>query len=155
MKRIGVAVIAAGLAMGGCRTTYQFSGMLRYDNLMTQGRAEESTRAAREQLLERAAQHGLEPVSESGSVLTFRMRAPRYVVTLEDGSTEERFDPRIVRVEARLDNRIGEDVYRYFCWVEGREPAVFTDDDRARFGLALLAVREIFETPISTNLLGE
>ncbi|MBZ0172310.1 MAG: hypothetical protein K8E66_08025 [Phycisphaerales bacterium] len=155
MKRLGMtAATGLVLAMSGCTPTYQFSGMLRYDNLMTRPVTVASTAAAREQVLARAAAHGLEPMHTTQTVLVFRMQAPGYVVTLEDGTTEERFDPRVVHVEARLDNRIGQNVYRYYCWIDGSEPVHFDDEDRARFGLALLAVREIFETPIETDLLG-
>ena len=150
MAVLGVSCVA----LTGCQPTHQFGGMLRYDNLMTKAASREATAAAREQLLARAAEFGLEPVHAGESRLVFRMRAPGYVVELEDGTTEERVDPRVVVVEARLDNRVGQDVYRYFCRVEGDEPRLFDDGDRARFGLALLAVREIFETPIETELLG-
>lgn len=149
------AAVGLCLALGACAPTYQFSGMLRYDNLMVRPAAEASARAARQQVLSAASSHGLEPVHTDDSLLVYRMQAPSYVVTLGDGTTEERVDPRVVRVEARLDNRLGRGVYRYYCWVEGEEPAVFTNEDRARFGLALLAVREIFETPIRTDLLGD
>lgn len=151
---VACAGLLAAVLVGGCTPTYQFSGMLRYDNLMARPVALEANRSARGQLLERAASIGLEPVRTDPTRLVFRMRAPDYVVTLDDGSTEQRFDRRVVHVEARLDHRVGQDVYRYFCWVEGAEPAVFTDADRARFGLALLAVRELMETPIHTEFLG-
>ena len=155
MRNKGMAsAIGFALALGACAPTYQFTGALRYDNLMARPAAERASADARRQLLDRAAVHGLEPVSTDDDLLVYRMQAPSYVVTLDDGTTEERVDPRVVRVEARLDNRLGRGVYRYYCWVEGDEPAVFSDEDRARFGLALLAVREIFETPIRTDLLG-
>lgn len=148
------AGLLAAVLAGGCTPTYQFSGMLRYDNLMTRPVAREANRTAREELIERAASLGLEPVRTDLTRLVFRMRAPDYVVTLDDGSTEQRIDHRVVHVEARLDQRVGQDVYRYFCWVEGNEPAVFSDQNRARFGMALLAVRELMETPIHTEFLG-
>ncbi len=155
MRTTGMtAMIGFVLALGACAPTYQFTGALRYDNLMPRPAAERAAADARRQLLERASAHGLEPVHTDDNLLIYRMQAPTYVVTLGDGTTEERVDPRVVRVEARLDDRLGRGVYRYYCWVEGDEPAVFTDEDRARFGLALLAVREIFETPIETDLLG-
>jgi hypothetical protein len=157
VNRSGVWIVVAGLGAGllaGCHPTQQFSGMLRYDNLLKGERARQATINAREQLIARAAAHGLEPVSQNASRIVFRMQAPRFTVTLDDGTTEERVDTRIVHIEARLDNRVGQDVYRYYCWIEGGEPGAFGDEDRARFGLALLALREIFETPIAIEILG-
>lgn len=157
MKHTGKWIVVAGLGAGllaGCQPTQQFSGMMRYDNLLKGERAREATVNAREQLKARAADFGLVPISESSGRLIYRMQAPRFTVTLDDGTTEERVDTRIVHIEARVDNRVGQDVYRYFCWVEGGEPGAFNDEHRARFGLALLALREIFETPIAIGLGG-
>lgn len=157
MKRTGMWIVAAGLGAGllaGCHPTHQFSGMLRYDNLLKGERAREATANAREQLIARAAAHGLEPLSQNSGRIVFRMQAPTFTVTLDDGTTEERIDTRLVHIEARLDNSLGREVYRYYCWVEGGEPGAFNDEHRARFGLALLALREIFETPIAIEILG-
>ena len=86
--------------------------------------------------------------------MTFVAQAPTYSVTQPDGEIEERHDPRIVKVDVTLDEHVGHNTYRYYCSVEGSEPVHFTDADRSRFGLALLAVREIFEKPIATDFLG-
>jgi len=158
MTRTGVilgcaALLAAGLA--GCQPTSQFSGMLRYGNLMRGPEAEQATEAAREQLLARARVHGLEPTVAMRDRLVFKTQAPRYVVTLDDGTTEERIDPRVVHIRVDLDRVVGKHVYRYTCRVEGREPPAFSAENRARFGLALLALREVLETPIETELLGD
>jgi hypothetical protein len=154
VMRMGASALVAGLLIGGCTPTPQFSGMMRYGNLMAKPRAHEATAGAREQILARAAAHGIDPVHQSRDRLIFRIQAPRYLVTLEDGTAQERVDPRVVRVEVRFDARTGQDVYRYECIVEGAEPPVFSDEDRARFGLAMLALREILETPIETDILG-
>jgi hypothetical protein len=158
MRKLGITFVCAGVLAAtlctGCARTQQFSGMLRYGNLMSDARAEMATEGAREQLLARAAELGVDPDYADENEIIFRMEAPDYVVELEDGSTERRPDPRIVHAEVKLDKRIGQTVYRYYCWIEGAEPAVFTEEDRARFGLALLALREMLETPIRSDFLG-
>ena len=146
------AALAAGLI--GCTTTHQFSGQLRYGNLMTDAIAQDATAAARQQLIELADAYGLEARYIGDSRMTFVAQAPTYSVTQPDGAVEERRDTRTVRVDVTLAEHLGRYTYRYACTVEGDEPVHFTDADRSRFGLALLAVREIFEKPITTDFLG-
>jgi hypothetical protein len=144
--------LTAGLL--GCTTTHQFSGQLRYGNLMTHPIAEDATAAAKQQLIELAQAYGLEARHIGESRMTFVAQAPTYSVTQPDGGIEERRDPRVVKIDVILDEHVGRHTYRYYCSIEGNEPANFTDEDRSRFGLALLAVREIFEKPIATDFLG-
>lgn len=148
------AAAALTAALLGCTTTHQFSGQLRYGNLMTHPIAENATAAAKQQLVELADAYGLEARYIGETRMTFVAQAPTYSVTQPDGGIEERRDPRIVKVDVLFDEHVGRHTYRYYCSVEGDEPVQFTDDDRSRFGLALLAVREIFEKPISTDFLG-
>ena len=148
------AIAALALTMTGCARSLQFSGALRYGNLMTAPEARESTANARAQLLELADSYGLETRYAGDKTLHFVAQAPSFTVTQPDGAVEERADTRIVHVKVKFGEGIGRHAYRYYCWVEGTEPVLFTDEDRARFGLALLAVREIFEKPIETDFLG-
>lgn len=152
--RVLLLAALSGLALTGCARSLQFSGALRYGNLMNEGAAHESTDAAKAQLLSLAESYGLEVRHAGDETLHFVAKAPTYTVTQPDGAVEERADTRIVHVKAQFGEGLGRHAYRYYCWVEGAEPATFTDDDRARFGLALLAVRELFEKPIATDFLG-
>jgi hypothetical protein len=154
---IGTLALAGllGAGLAGCSTTHQFDGMVRYGNLMSPAGADDATAGAKAQLIATAESYGLELRYEGKHRLRFVAGAPTYTVTQPDGEVEERVDPREVHVEAKFDEHAGRNTYRYYCWVEGSEPVHFTDEDRARFGLALLAVREIFEKPIATDFLGE
>jgi hypothetical protein len=148
----GLATLAA--AATGCARSLQFSGALHYGNLMAEPTADDATEAAKAQLLSLAESYGLEVRQAGKDTMHFVARAPAFTVTQPDGAVEERADTRVVHVKAQFGEELGRNAYRYYCWVEGVEPAAFTDDDRARFGLALLAVREIFEKPIATDFLG-
>ena len=148
----GIATL--GLALAGCTRTLQFEGALHYGNLMTADNADIADDNAREQVLSLASAYGLETSYAGEEILRFVAQAPSYTVTQPDGAVEERADTRLVRVEVRFGEELGENAYRYYCWVEGEEPFHFDDEDRARFALALLAVREIFEKPIATDFLG-
>lgn len=148
------AMLALSTGLIGCAHTHQFSGMLRYGNLMSADAATSATEAAKQQIIEMAESYGLETRYNGESKLHFVAQAPSYSVTQPDGAIEERFDTRTVHVEVHLSDRAGRHTYRYYCRVEGVEPTSFSDEDRSRFGLALLAVREIFERPIETDFLG-
>ena len=153
----GTVVIGSILvaSLGGCRSSnHQFSGQLRYGNLMSHQTAVDSRAAAKQQLIELTQAYGLEARHIGEDRMTFVAQAPTYSVTQPDGAIEERRDLRVVKIDVILDEHLGRNTYRYYCSIEGNEPLHFTDDDRARFGLALLAVREIFEKPIATSFLG-
>ena len=152
--RVLLLAALSGLALTGCARSLQFSGALRYGNLMSDGAANESTDAAKEQHKSLAESYGLELRHAGKDELHFMAKAPTYTVTQPDGAIEERADHRIVHVKAKFGEGLGRHAYRYYCWIEGVEPETFTEDDRARFGLALLAVRELFEKPIATDFLG-
>ena len=156
LRGISLAASAWALAAGlvACAPTNQFSSVMRYGNLLSPAAAADARSAARAQLLERADAAGLEPEHVSDSLLRFRMQAPDYATVAPDGSVQTHEDPRVVLVEARFDDTLGENVYRYSCRVRGTEPPGFSDENRARFGLALVALREVFETPIQMQLEG-
>lgn len=156
LRGISLAASACALAaeLVACAPTNQFSSVMRYGNLLSPAAADDARSAARAQLLERAEAAGLEPELVTDGVLRFRMGAPDYTVVSADGSAQTLEDPRVVIVEARFDDTLGANVYRYACRVRGSEPAGFSDENRARFGLSLVALREVFETPIQMHLEG-
>ena len=154
---IGLFALSLGAAGGltGCGAkSHQFEGMLHYGNLMSETRAAEAEEKAKAQLLELADTYGLETRYSGKDRLVFVAQAPNYTVIQPDGAVEERADTRIVKIEVLFGKELGTRAYRYYCRVVGGEPAHFTAEHRARFALSLLAVREIFEKPLSTKFLG-
>jgi hypothetical protein len=149
---IGLAL--SGLALTGCTRSSQFEGMLHYGNLMSAESAQMSEDGAKEQILALAESYGLETEYIGEDRMHFIAMAPIYTVSQPDGGVEERRDPRVVNVEVKFGKELGRRAYRYYCWVEGVEPLHYDAEDRTRFALALLALREIFEKPIATDFLG-
>tara|TARA_E500000318_G_scaffold55585_1_gene51611 strand:- start:234 stop:728 length:495 start_codon:yes stop_codon:yes gene_type:complete len=150
----GIGLVLAGMTLAGCTQTHQFGGMLHYGNLMSDDAAETSEAGAKEQILALAESYGLETRYIGDNKMHFVAQAPTYTVSQPDGAVEERADSRLVHVQVKFGDSLGSNAYRYYCWVEGNEPVLFEAEDRARFALALLAVREIFEKPIATDFLG-
>ena len=150
-----VGLTLAGLALAGCTRSSQFEGMLHYGNLMSAETAQMSEDGAKEQILALAESYGLEAEYIGEDRMHFVAMAPVYTVSQPDGAVEERQDPRVVNVEVKFGKELGRRAYRYYCWVEGVEPVHYEADDRARYALALLALREIFEKPIATDFLAK
>lgn len=150
----GIGIVLAGMTLAGCTRSTQFEGMLHYGDLMSAETADASAAGAKEQILSLANSYGLETRQVGEHTMHFVAQAPNYTVSQPDGAVEERADPRMVHVKVKFGKELGRRAYRYYCWVEGAEPVQFDREDRARFALALLAVREIFEKPIATDFLG-
>ncbi len=144
----GAALLAA--ALGGCAGTFQFSGTMRYDNLMRVERVAEIREQARRELIARAQSYGIEPTVQGERELEFRMSAPKWQKTTDAGPVEAE-DPRVLYVRVDLGASGSPAEYRYSARLSGAEPEGFTPDARARLGTAIIAAREIFETPLNVD----
>lgn len=144
----GVAMLAA--ALGGCAGTFQFSGTMRYDNLMREGQLIEIREQSRRELIARAKSYGIEPTVQGDRELEFRMSAPKWQKPTDAGPVEAE-DPRVLYVRVDLGASGSPAEYRYSARLSGSEPEGFTPDARARLGTAIIAAREIFETPLNVD----
>jgi len=156
MRTRWVAILAAGVAaaaasFGGCVSgRVQFGGGIHYDNLLPEDAKPTIRNRVRTELLARAERFDIVPTEVSNRTMTFRMRAPDWSFPLPGGGGQTREDPRTVEVVVDLGGP-GAGGYMYTATTLGNEPDDFTDEARGRFGLALLTLREIFETPMATD----
>lgn len=146
-----VACLATAATLGGCRNQFQFSGMMYYGNLVTEARAAEIQRVTLDQLADRAAAIGLRVAQRDTGRIVFRTQLPDWAGTGPDGEPMTRPDTRQLTVEVVQGRDNASRSYRYNATIRGTEPAGFTPEARANLGLALLAVREIFEMPLETD----
>jgi hypothetical protein len=145
----GVALLAAG----GCgMNSTQFEGSLAYGNLISEEGVAPLRARARTELLNRAQSFGITPETVNDRRIVFRMGTPEWEFPLPGGGSQTRPDPRVITVTVDLGNTSSAR-YSYRASVSGKEPEGFTTEARGRLGLAMLALREIFESPISTNFI--
>ncbi|MEM7755982.1 MAG: hypothetical protein AAF297_10145 [Planctomycetota bacterium] len=151
---LGLAGLALGsLVIGGCSSGHlQFGGGIHYDNLLSEDVKDSMRARVRTEILARAEQFDVLPVRVNDRDMLFRMRAPDWRFPLPGGGFQTREDERIVEVKVDLGGR-GAGGYVYRATTIGNEPEGFTDEARGRFGIALLALREIFETPMDTDFI--
>jgi hypothetical protein len=150
---IGLASVCCVLAAGGCsRGLHQFEGGLHYDNLIEDSVKPTIRNRVRTELLAQAEEFGLVPMRVNDRTMTFRMEAPDWEFPLPGGGAQRREDPRVLEVVVDLGGP-GAGGYAYSATMMGKEPKGFTDVARARLGIAVLAVREIFETPMDTDFI--
>ncbi|MEM1186426.1 MAG: hypothetical protein AAGI53_15665 [Planctomycetota bacterium] len=146
-----IAAACASLIAGGCSTgQLQFGGGVAYDNLLDESDVEQIRANVRTELLARAEAFDITPQRVTNRRMTFRMEAPEWEFPLPGGGSQTRPDERVVEVTVDLGGR-GEGAYIYTARTIGTEPKGFTAEARGRFGLAMLALREIFETPMKTD----
>lgn len=144
---------AAVMLAGGCSSgRVQFGGGIHYDNLLSEDLKTSMRAQVRTELLARAEQFDLRPTRVNDRTMEFRMHAPDWGFPLPGGGFQTREDERIVEVKVDLGGP-GAGGYMYFAKTIGDEPEDFTDEARGRFGIALLALREIFETPMDTDFI--
>ena len=152
MLLVGVATAALLGGVSGCSpaSRVQFGGGMHYDNLISESSKASIRARVRTELLTRAEQFDITPMSVADREMVFRMEAPDWRFPLPGGGSQVREDERIIEVVVDLGGP-GSGGYRYSARTLGKEPKAFTAEARARFGLAVLTLREIFETPLDTD----
>jgi TPP-dependent pyruvate/acetoin dehydrogenase alpha subunit len=141
------------LLLAGCAPSSQFTSVLRYGNLLSEEQTEAVTDRARAQLLERVRSVGLEPEVITDELLRFRIDAPDYTVEAADGTVTSAEDPRGHARRGAVRSRGGRRGLPLLVprrWA--RSPRASRRRSAPAVRAALLALREVFETPIQMRL---
>ena len=152
---LAAVLAAAALLSVGCTGTTQFSGAFFYGNLVGEREGDALRSEAFDQLVRRARTVGLAPAERTPTRLVFRTQAPNWMGVDADGQPVERIDTRVLTVEVRAGEAANRETYRYIARLSGSEPGGFTDQARAELAAAMLAARELFETPLATDFFAE